>query len=104
MIKPEQRVRDYDVIWLDEYLDELVVPKLSQKGDSPDARLNAIIFKYIKEIGGNSDGSNSGSSSVTSRDLGRFLQSTGESTLSPHILTHPVTTPIDSSCEIVSSY
>ena len=73
LIKPEQAVRDYDVIWLDEYLDELVVPKLSQKSDALDARLNAIIFKFIKESTGSSG---SGSASISSRDLGRLLQST----------------------------
>ena len=91
LIKPEQAVRDYDVIWLDEYLDELVVPKLSQKSDALDARLNAIIFKFIKESTG-SGGSGSGSSaSISSRDLGRLLQSTCtaypmiQSTQSSHI-------------------
>jgi uncharacterized LabA/DUF88 family protein len=28
LIKPEARTRDFDVIWLDEHLDELIVPLL----------------------------------------------------------------------------
>ena len=100
LIKPEQAVRDYDVIWLDEYLDELVVPKLSQKGEALDARLNAIIFKFIKESSG--IGSGSGNVAVSSRDLGRLLQSTGTtypikaSYQFQHTLSiHPINTPIN---------
>lgn len=29
MLRVDQKIRDYDVIWLDDYVDELVVPKLS---------------------------------------------------------------------------
>lgn len=30
LLAPEQKIRDFDVVWLEDYLDELIVPKLSE--------------------------------------------------------------------------
>lgn len=62
-------VKDYDVIWIDDFLDQLIVPR----EDAPDADPNAVsvftlskvIYDFIKE---------SGLPRVSSRDIGRYLK------------------------------
>ena len=61
---PEQRVRDFDAIWLDDYLEDIVVPRFSLDNlqDECEIELIDLIKKFLDE-----DISN------TSRELGRYL-------------------------------
>lgn len=65
----DDKIKDFDNIWLDDHLDMLIVPKVSDKGGDSlsDAALVEIIRKYLKLCPGNC---------ISSRDLGRYLQDT----------------------------
>ena len=66
LIRPEMHIRDFDPIWIDDYLDELVVLKfVTRHSDPKDALLMLAIRQYI-------DGKED--SLAFSRDLGRMLK------------------------------
>lgn len=63
-------VKDYDVVWIEDYLDRLMIPRdqVSHTDDSVSAfTLTKVIYDFIQE---------SGLSQVSSRDIGRYLKST----------------------------
>jgi uncharacterized LabA/DUF88 family protein len=62
-------VKDYDVVWMDDFLDRLVVPKKENAG-SPQSQIG--IFTISKVIHDFID--KSGMSRVSSRDIGRYLK------------------------------
>jgi hypothetical protein len=62
LIAPEQNLRDFDVIWLDDNLDKIVVKKIV--ASDVDERLIRLIAQVIEEAGG----------SISSRQIGRILQ------------------------------
>ena len=67
--RPDQHIRDFDVIWLENYLDELVVPKFAGLDDFDRGSLDNSILKLIRDfIAGSKD------EIVSSRDIGRKLQ------------------------------
>lgn len=64
-------MRDFDVLWLDDHLDELVIQR-EQANDAPNAQmpvdeftLNKVIHDFVQH---------SGLQKVSSRDLGRYLK------------------------------
>lgn len=59
-------VKDYDVVWIDDFLDQLIIPR----ENVPDAEvsiftLSKAIYDFIRE---------SGLPRVSSRDIGRYLK------------------------------
>jgi len=60
-------VKDYDVIWIDDYLDQLIVPRTNTPNKSPISTftISKVIYDFIKQ---------SGLPKVSSRDIGRYLK------------------------------
>lgn len=66
----DDKIKDFDNIWLDDYLDILIVPKVQSNEEGAtlsDAALVEIIRNYLKVCPNNA---------VSSRELGRYLQDT----------------------------
>ena len=61
LFRPEEHVKDFDPLWIDDYLDDIIVPKISIH-DGHELELIDIIKRFLEE-----------GSSNTSRDLGRYL-------------------------------
>lgn len=76
LVAPEQNVRDFDVIWIDDYIDQYIVERSVKIAPEVAGQLVALIESHIADVGG----------SVTSRELGRFLQSTYVDKLNAHAL------------------
>jgi len=79
MLSPSAHVRDFEPIWLDDYLDYLVLPTANLAPGVPAstrAELLRVVTDYLREQGG----------SASSRNIGRYLQahrmSSGEDGLS----------------------
>jgi uncharacterized LabA/DUF88 family protein len=58
-------VKDYDVVWMDDFLDRLVVPKESLKSQISIFTISKVIHDFIAK---------SGLPRVSSRDIGRYLK------------------------------
>jgi len=62
-------VKDYDVVWIDDFLDRLMVPKENVQDADPNAvsifTLSKVIYDFIQQ---------SGLPRVSSRDIGRYLK------------------------------
>lgn len=69
LVKPEYHIRDFDIIWLDDFIDELIVPAYPV-GKGEDGAKDAALVEKIRNLIISSGGE------VTSRETGRVLQAT----------------------------
>ena len=64
LIRPEEHARDFTPLWIDDFIDDIVVPKVSIDNEN-DLELIEIVKQFLVE-----------SSLKTSRELGRYLSRT----------------------------
>ena len=62
---PEENVRDFNVIWLDDDVSSYIVDKVAKITKEEEDMIFQEVLNYLDEIGG----------TATSRELGKFLQS-----------------------------
>jgi uncharacterized LabA/DUF88 family protein len=65
LARPDQMIRDFDVIWLDDYIDDIFKPKYGNNENNHDKEVIYAVTKMLEENG-----------SMNSRVLGRMLQLT----------------------------